>query len=114
LVPWSEDSKDKGDADGTWLILRNKVCKQKTKIPPPNHEWRSIFSILELENKTRTAIEDIRLRLLDEILSEEKSNANAANCGHTVLKIEDKDLAESAASLGIRLESAPQLEGPGR
>jgi len=114
LVPWSEDSRTKGDTDETWLALRNSVCRQKTKVPPPNHEWRSIFSILELETKTRTVIEDIRLKLLEEILSEEKSNATATNAGYTVRRAEDEHLAESAAVQGIRLESAPQLEGPTR
>jgi hypothetical protein len=117
LVPWDEESKKKGNNDDEWLYLRDNVCRQKTKIPPPNHEWRSIFSHDDLEIKTRTIIENIRLRLLQQILSDDRSEAHHGNAGAVsgatgVLKAEDKDLTNSAASLGIRVQSTPQIEGP--
>jgi hypothetical protein len=119
LVPWEEESKKKGNNDDAWLYLKDKVCQQKTKIPPPNHEWRSIFSQDDLETKTRTVIENIRLRLLQQILSDDRSEAHNVNSGAGitsggVLKAEDKDLTDSAANLGIRVGSAPQIEGPTR
>jgi hypothetical protein len=119
LVPWDEESKKKGNNDDAWLYLKDRVCQQKTKIPPPNHEWRSIFSQDDLETKTRTVIENIRLRLLQQILSDDRSEAHNGNGGvgiaaGGVLKAEDKELTDSAANLGIRIGSAPQIEGPTR
>jgi hypothetical protein len=117
LVPWDEESKKKGNNDDAWVYLKDKVCQQKTKIPPPNHEWRSIFSQDDLEVKTRTIIENIRLRLLQEILADGQSETARANGGAVtgaagVLKAEDTGLVNSAANLGIRVQSAPQIEGP--
>jgi hypothetical protein len=114
LVPWGEESKTEGNTDDAWVYLQDKICQQKTKIPPPNHEWRSIFSQDDLETKTRTAIENIRLRLLQQILSDDRSEGGGAAAVTTVgvLKAQDKDLTDSAASLGIRVGSAPQIEGP--
>ena len=105
LVPWTEEAKARGNDDSTWLYLKEKVCQQKIKVPPPNHEWRSIFSQDDLETKTRTIIENIRLRLLQQILSDDRPG---------ILKAEDKALTDSAATQGIRIESAPQLEGPSK
>jgi hypothetical protein len=56
LVPWSAASKVQGNADGQWTYIRQSVCRQKTSFPPPNHEWRSIFSQEDLETKTRATI----------------------------------------------------------
>lgn len=117
LVPWDEASKNRGNNDNDWIYLKDNVCRQKTKIPPPNHEWRSIFSHDDLESKTRTIIEDIRLRLLQKILSDDRSqsgtgNEGAANAPAGVLKAEDKGLSDNAASLGIPMQSPPQIEGP--
>ena len=118
LVPWNEESKTRGNNDDAWLHLKDKVCQQKTKIPPPNHEWRSISSQDDLETKTRTIIENIRLRLLQQILSDDRSDVHdgAVQRGSRagVLKAEDKGLTDSAANLGIRVGSAPQIEGPTR
>ena len=118
LVPWSEESKTRGSNDGTWLHLKENVCQQKTKVPPPNHEWRSIFSQDDLETKTRTIIENIRLRLLQQILSDDRSGAHDGNGAEgtvaNILKAEDKGLTDSAATQGIRVESAPQIEGPSK
>lgn len=118
LVPWSEDSKLQGDSDDEWRYLKRAVCQQKTKLPPPNHEWRSIFSQDDLKLKTRTVIEDIRLRLLQQVLSDapstEKVNGESRSPSVVVRKAEDVNLAVSAASKGIRTESAPQIEGPAK
>jgi hypothetical protein len=117
LIPWDESSRSRGDDDEAWLNLRENVCQQKTKIPPPNHEWRSIFSEEDLESRTRTTIEDLRLRLLQQILSEDKPGTEAANGwvgSGNILKAENAELTRSAASQGIRVESAPQIEGPAK
>ncbi len=69
LVPWDEASKAVGDGDTRWTYIRTRVCRQKTEVPPPFHEWRSIFSHEDLESKTRTIIEQVRSRLLQSVLS---------------------------------------------
>ena len=118
LVPWSEESKASGSSDGRWQYLKDQVCRQKTRVPPPNHEWRSIFSQQDLETKTRTIIENIRLRLLQQILSDDRSEPQGENgqtAGATVRKAEDKGLEDAAAATqGIRVGSAPQIEGPSK
>jgi hypothetical protein len=119
LVPWSEDSKTSGNDDPKWQNLAMNICHQKTKVPPPNHEWRSIFSQDELELKTRTIIENIRLRLLQQILSDDRSGAHDGTgqespAGAGILKAEDQGLTDLAAARGIRIESAPQIEGPSK
>jgi TIR domain len=119
LVPWSEDSKTSGNDDPRWLNLTTNICHQKTKVPPPNHEWRTIFSQDDLELKTRTIIENIRLRLLQQILSDDRSGAHDGTgqqgpAGAGILKAEDQGLTDLAAAKGIRVESAPQIEGPSK
>jgi hypothetical protein len=118
LIPWSEGSKATGDSDNQWTKLKSQVFKQKAHVPPPNHEWRSIFSQEDLETKTRTVIENIRLRLLQQILSDDRSTEHGSPeqpmGGANILKVEDKGLTESAAKDGIRTECAPQIEGPSR
>jgi hypothetical protein len=118
LVPWSEGSKTTGDGDNLWARLKNQVFKQKAHVPPPNHEWRSIFSQEDLETKTRTVIENIRLRLLQQILADDRSTQSAgpeqSAGGANIRKVEDKALTELAAKDGIRTESAPQIEGTSR
>jgi hypothetical protein len=119
LVPWSEGSRTSGNNDPTWLNLVMNICHQKTKVPPPNHEWRTIFSQDDLELKTRTVIENIRLRLLQQILSDDRSGGHdgtgqAGALGSGILKAEDQGLTDSAAAKGIRVECAPQIEGPSK
>jgi hypothetical protein len=116
LVPWSEDSKTMGDNDRKWTYLKERVFQQKTRVPPPNHEWRSIFSQDELEIKTRTIIENIRLRLLQQILADDRPGGNGGKgaAGANILKAENQLLTASAAAEGIQIGSAPQLEGPSK
>ena len=109
LVPWDEPGKQAGENDARWLHLRTKVCRQKTEAPPPFHEWRSIFSQDDLEQKTRTVIEQVRSRLLKNLLSEPQTGAAV-----TLRKAEDAATTSSAAALGIRTDSPAQLEGPTR
>jgi TIR domain len=118
LIPWDKDARARGDSDPKWLNLTT-VCHQKTVEPPPNHEWRSIFSQDELELKTRTIIENIRLRLLQQILSDDRAGTHSGTgnppaTNATILKAEDKGLTDRAAAEGIQVGSAPQLEGPSK
>lgn len=109
LVPWDELSKQAGEGDARWVHLRTHVCRQKVDTPPPFHEWRSIFSPDDLEQKTRTIIEQVRSRLLKNLLSEP-----AAGSAATVRRAEDAAATSSAAALGIRTDSPASLEGPTR
>jgi hypothetical protein len=109
LVPWDEGSKQAGDNDRRWVHLKSNVCRQKTEMPPPYHEWRSIFSQDDLELKTRTTIEQLRSRLMKQLMSEPDTGAPAV-----LRKAENRDATEDAAAIGIRTESPAQLEGPNR
>jgi hypothetical protein len=111
VVPWSDQSKTVGDADPRWKQLQDTICRTKTHYPPPNHEWRSIFSQQDLELKTRSMIDDIRSRLLGEICSEQRANGAA---GSKVMKVEDAGLTSLAAAAGIQTATAPQLEAPSK
>jgi hypothetical protein len=109
LVPWDEASKIAGDREPRWMQIQVQLCRQKIESPPPHHEWRSIFSRRDLELKTRTTIEQIRSRLMKQIMVE-------ADAGDTtvVRKAEDLAIWGPANSIGIPMESPAQLEGPTR
>ena len=85
--------------------LKTEVFQQKIESPPPYHEWRSIFSRDDLDQKIRTAIEQIRLRLLKQLVS-------VPAPGGQPRKAEDLIIAKSAAALGIDTGSVSHLEGP--
>jgi hypothetical protein len=112
LIPWDAVSQRDGDNDHRWIHLRTQVCRQKTEAPPPYHEWRSIFSPEDLEVKTRTTIEQVRSRLMKQLMS--VPPPGAAGAPTTVRKAEDPAATDNAAALGIRTESPAQLEGPTR
>jgi TIR domain-containing protein len=109
LVPWDEPSRQAGENDNRWIHIRTNVCRQKTEAPPPFHEWRSIFSQDDLEQKTRTTIEQVRSRLMKNLMSEPLAGATIA-----VRKAEDAAASDKAAAIGIRTESPAQLESPTR
>jgi hypothetical protein len=109
LIPWEETSKIMGDQDATWIHLKQNVFRQKIEAPPPYHEWRSIFSFDDLELKTRTAIEQLRSRLMKQILTEPDTGTPIV-----VRKAEDPAASSGAAAKGIQTDSPPQLEGPSR
>jgi hypothetical protein len=109
LVPWDEAAKQTGDNDTRWVYLRTKVCRQKTEAPPPYHEWRSIFSQADLEAKTRITIEQIRSRLMKQLMSEPDAGTPSAP-----RKATDPVASDVAAALGIRTDTPAQLEGPKR
>jgi hypothetical protein len=100
IVPWAQDPLTANDP--SWHAISKHVLPQKTAAPPPHHEWRSIFSAEDLKTKTLATIENIRLRLLPALLSED-SNA-------PVRKAENAQLTASAASQGIDIGSTPQLQ----
>jgi TIR domain-containing protein len=99
LVPWTEDPES--TAKPLWEKIHNDICPQKTSTPPPHHEWKSILSYPDLKTKALTTIENIRLRLLENILS-------VASSG-TVQKAQNKTLTDAASEKGIRLDAAPQI-----
>jgi hypothetical protein len=113
VVPWSEQSKAAGNTDPKWKHLQTAICHVKTQHPPPNHEWRSIFSQQDLELKTRGIIDDIRSRLLGEICSEQRASGGGATV-FKVRKAEDQELTDSAAAKGLQITSPPQLNGPSK
>jgi uncharacterized membrane protein YgcG len=142
LVAWSSTASAPGNGDSVWTYLREKVCRQKTKVPPPNHEWRSIFSLDDLETKTRTVIVNIRMRLLEQLLSQDGSVSSSRGggsgeggagegggpgggsegagggkggmSGTPILKATDQSLTDAAAAQGINVGTAPQIEVPTR
>jgi hypothetical protein len=98
LMAWEPGAKDAIETDKRWIHLKTRVFKQKVEKPPPYHELRSIFSQGDLDQKTRTLIEQIRSRLMKEPVAPRKA--------------EDSAMSQSAAAVGINIESLPHLEGP--
>jgi hypothetical protein len=105
LIVWERGVKDKIEADPRWIHLKTRVFKQKVANPPPHHEWRSIFSRDDLDQKTRTVIEQIRSRLMKELVSDPTGAAAPR-------KAEDSAIAQNAAALGIATGSLSHLESP--
>jgi hypothetical protein len=102
VVAWEPNVKDTIETDPRWLHLKT-LFKQKANNPPPYHEWRSIFSRDDLDQKTRTLIEQIRSRLMKQLVSA---------VGSTPRKAEDAAISQSAAALGINVASLSHLESP--
>jgi hypothetical protein len=107
LVPWEPGAKDTIETDPRWIHLKTKVCRQKVENPPPYHEWRSIFSQEALDLKTRTLIEQIRSRLMKQLISD-PNNASPSR------RAEDAEISEDAAAFGIVTASLSHLESPSR
>jgi hypothetical protein len=107
LIAWESGMKDSIEGDARWLHLKTKVFKQKIESPPPYHEWRSIFSRDELDLKTRTLIEQIRSRLMKQLISDPGKAAVSR-------KMEDAAISRNAAARGISTAVPSNLEGPTR
>ena len=107
LIAWEPEVKDAIETDPRWLQLRTRVFRQKIENPPPYHEWRSIFSPNDLDLKTRTLIEQIRSRLMKQLISDPSRPALSR-------KAEDTVISQDAAARGINTASLQNLEGPGR
>jgi hypothetical protein len=112
LVAWDESSRMAGEADLRWQHLRREIFPQKTEVPPPHHEWRTIFTLDDLEAKTRTTIEQLRSRLLKQILSQPPELES--DQPSRFRKAEDPRASDEAAALGIPTGAPAQLEGPNR
>jgi hypothetical protein len=105
LIVWNPGAKDSIEQDPRWQHIKNHIFKQKIDGTLPNHEWRSIFSREDLEQKTRMVIEQIRSRLMKQLIS-------ASNEVSSHRKAEDSALTKGAAALGIATARLSQLEGP--
>jgi len=98
LLAWPEGSESGNKPEWNYI---QQLCPQKTSFPPPFHEWTGISSQSELKEKALAALEGIRLRLLQQMLSPDS--------GATVRQAVSADASKAAAGQGIRLEAAPQL-----
>jgi hypothetical protein len=105
LMVWESAVKERSESDPRWIRLKMEVLKQKVANPPPYHELRSIFSHEDLDQKTRTAIEQIRSRLMKQLISK------PAGAG-ALRKVENAAISASAAAIGIATTSLSHLEGP--
>ena len=119
LVPW-EAGAASNITDQRWTHLAREVCPQKTLSPPPDHEWRSIFSPSEFRTRALSVVENIRLRLLQRILSDappvaglrsssdpNNQTAEGALGGLSVSRVENKAAEDIANTRGIGLSVAP-------
>jgi TIR domain len=115
LVPWDPQAKTAAH-DPRWGNLQTRVAVQKIAVPPPLHEWRTVFSQEDLEASTRTIVERLRLRLLDQILTDSPVSPTplAPQAGVEVRKAENQALSDAANTQGVRLESTPHLEVPNK
>lgn len=105
LIVWEPGVRDSIETDPRWVCLKTQVMRQKVANPPPHHELRSIFSHEELDQKTRTSIEQIRSRLMKQLISEPTGGA-------IPLKAENASIAANAAAIGIPTTTLSHLEGP--
>lgn len=107
LIPWEPKTKETIEADPRWILFKQNVCRQKTKSQIPLHEWRSIFSRNDLEQKTKYSLEYIRSQLIRTMISDPVKSQNTK-------AVKDTELSEAAANLGINTGSLANLEGPSR
>ena len=99
LLAWPENAPNAQEADPLWASIKT-ICPQKISQPPPNHEWRNIFSSEDLNSKALAVLENIRLGLLNKVLSDKAA---------PVRKAESLMAVASAAALGISLKTTPEL-----
>lgn len=100
LVPWNEnDTETITNREKLRQHLRN-ACPQKFTSPPPNHLWDSVFSPADLRAKTTAALENVRMRVLELLMSGRGGRQE-------VRKAEDRSLAEAAP---VALDTAPQVQ----
>jgi len=95
VVPWEKEAPP---ADRRWEQLTREVCPQKTLSPPPDHEWRTIFSFADLRQRALTAVENIRLRLLQRMLAAGVPSA---------ARVENVRLEHLAAARGVSVRTTP-------
>ncbi len=105
LIVWDPRVKDRIEHDPRWLHIKTQVFKQKIEGALPNHEWRSIFSREDLDQRTRMVIEQIRSRLLKQLIS-------ASGGAVSPRKAEDLTTTKNAVELGIATNSLSHLESP--
>lgn len=103
LVAWDGAAREALDENPLWIGLLN-VCRQKIAEPPANHDWRSIFSRGDLEQKTRLVIERIRSRLMKQLLAEPVAAGTAS-----VRRATDPATTANAALQGISTDILAQL-----
>jgi hypothetical protein len=104
LLAWEPTVKDKVDEDDRWKHIASEVFRQKVQSALPHHEFRSIFSLEDLASKTRTTIEQIRSRLLKEMVNDP---AKAAS----LRRAKNRAMSQDAADRGINTDSLPHLAG---
>lgn len=107
LIAWEPQVKESIETDPRWIYFKTQVCKQKAADPPPYHEWRSIFSQDDLQQKTKLLIEQIRSRLMKQLVSDPAKGAEPR-------KAEDPGIAQNAAAIGIATGSLSQLGSSGQ
>lgn len=107
LIPWEPSTKETIESDPRWIYFKTKVCKQKAESQIPAHEWKSIFNRQDLDQRTKYSIEYIRSRIMKTIISDPIKAQNTKG-------VDDKELAEAAASIGINTNAIANLEGPSR
>ena len=101
LVPWNDD-QETAQQKGKLRSRLMAVCPQKLLTPPPGHLWDGIQSMDELRVKTAATLDELRMRLLQLMLSEAGEG--------DVRKAENSAVAATAAAQGIPLDRQPHLQ----
>lgn len=101
LIPWTHAETDPAFQQ-SWQALA-QLCPQKTMAALPDHEWRSIFSGLELESRAVTVIENIRGRLLQKAMASTPP-----------IRIDNASAEQTAAEQGIALGTTPVVTNVSR
>ena len=102
LMPWNNDDSETAAAQQQLRQLLFAVCPQKASSPPPAHLWDSITSMSDLRGRAKAALEELRLRLMQMLLTQTGATA--------IRKVENQLLSASAAQNGIPIEGQPTLQ----
>lgn len=102
LVPWNDSDQETAQQKGKLRNRLKAVCPQKLLTPPPGHLWEGIQSMDELRTKTAATLDELRMRLLQLMLSEAGEG--------DVRKAENSAVSATAAAQGIPLDRQPHLQ----
>ena len=102
LMPWNNEDSETVASHVRLRELLFSVCPQKASSPPPAHLWDSITTMNELRARTKTTLEELRLRLMQLLLTQTGVTS--------IRKVENPILSASAAQEGVPIEGQPQLQ----
>jgi hypothetical protein len=102
MMPWNANDIETARGSGLLRMQLRIVFPQKSSIPPPGHVWGGISSMDDLRVRTAATLDELRMRLLQMLLSEVGDG--------DVRKAENAVVSTAAAAQGIMVDRQPQLQ----